>query len=155
MPRMDNPTPQQRIEAELKTAMKASDRERTSTLRMLLADLKNEKIKRGAEVDEAAFAGVLRRAIKQRQEAAAQFRSGGREESAAKEEAEAALFEAYLPSQAGDDELRAAVRDFLATQGLSGPVATGPTMKAMIARFGANADSSAISRIVRELLATR
>jgi uncharacterized protein len=152
---METQTPQQRIEADLKTAMKASDKERTSTLRMLLADLKNEKIKRGAEVDDAAFAAVLRRAIKQRQEAAAQYRTGGRPESAAREEAEAGLFEIYLPRQAGDDELRAAAAEFLAAQGLSGPAATGPTMKAMIARFGANAESAAISRIVRELLAPR
>lgn len=148
-------TPQQRIESELKTAMKASDRTRTSTLRMLLADLKNEKIKRGAEVDEAAFAAVLRRAIKQRQEAAAQFRAGGRAESADKEESEAALFEGYLPKQASDDELRAAAREILAAQGLAGPAATGPAMKALIARFGANADAAALSRIVRELLAPR
>lgn len=145
--------PQQRIESDLKTAMKASDRERTSTLRMLLADLKNEKIKRGGEVDEAAFAAVLRRAIKQRQEAAAQYRTGGRAESAAKEESEAAMFEGYLPKQASDDEVRAAAREILAAQGQAGPAAQGPAMKALIARFGANADAATISRIVRELLA--
>ncbi len=146
-------TPQQRVEGDLKAAMKAQDRERTSTLRLLLADLKNERIKRGADLDDAAFAAVLRRGIKQREEAAQQFGAGGRSELADKEGREAAILAAYLPQQASDADLRAAAEEVVRAQGLSGPAGIGPAMKAMLARFGSAADGATISRIVREVLA--
>ena len=89
--------------------MKASERLRVSTLRMLLADVKNEVLRRREELDEAGFVALVRKGIKQRQEAAEQFRAGGRAELAAKEEEEAALLAGYLPQQASEDEIRAAV----------------------------------------------
>ena len=106
--------PQERIESDLKTAMKAGEKERVGTLRMLLAEIKNERIRRGAAIDEEAFTGLLRKGVKQRHEASEQFRAGGREESAAKEEREAAMLEDYLPDQAGEAEVRAAVERFVA-----------------------------------------
>jgi hypothetical protein len=145
-------TPQQRIEGDLKAAMKAQDRERTSSLRLLLADLKNERIKRGAEIDEAGFTAVVRRAIKQREEAAQQYRGGGRPELADKEDREAGILGAYLPQQASEADLRAAAEEVVRTQGLSGPAGIGPAMKAMLARFGSTADGATINRIVREVL---
>ncbi|HZI64627.1 MAG TPA: GatB/YqeY domain-containing protein [Thermoanaerobaculia bacterium] len=146
-------TPQQRIESDLKAAMKAQDRERTSSLRLLLADLKNERIKRGAEIDEAGFTAVLRRAIKQREEAAQLYRAGGRPELADKEDREAGILGAYLPQQASETDLRAAAEELVRAQGLSGPAGFGPAMKAMLARFGSAADGATINKIVREILA--
>lgn len=146
-------TPQQRIESDLKAAMKAQDRERTSSLRLLLADLKNERIKRGAEIDEAGFTAVVRRAIKQREEAAQQYRGGGRPELADKEDREAGILGAYLPQQASEAELRAAAEEVVRAEGLSGPAGIGPAMKAMLARFGSAADGATINKIVREILA--
>jgi len=146
-------TPQQRIESDLKAAMKAQDRERTSSLRLLLADLKNERIKRGAEIDEAGFTAVLRRAIKQREEAAQLYRAGGRPELADKEDREAGILGAYLPQQASETDLRAAAEELVRAQGLSGPAGIGPAMKAMLARFGSAADGATINKIVREILA--
>lgn len=146
-------TPQQRIESDLKAAMKAQDRERTSSLRLLLADLKNERIKRGAEVDETGFTAVVRRAIKQREEAAHQYRGGGRPELADKEDREAGILGAYLPQQASEADLRAAAEELVRAQGLSGPAGIGPAMKAMLARFGSAADGATINKIVREVLA--
>ncbi|HEY0781084.1 MAG TPA: GatB/YqeY domain-containing protein [Thermoanaerobaculia bacterium] len=151
---MSTPTPQQRIEADVKAAMKAGEKERLSTLRMLLAEIKNERTKPGAgEVDEATFASLVRKAIKRRDEAATQFRSGGREESAQKEESEAVLLKTYLPASPGDDEIRAAVVALVAERGLSGPAAIGPIMKELPARLGSGAESATISRIAREVLA--
>ena len=146
-------TPQQRIESDLKAAMKAQDRERTSSLRLLLADLKNERIKRGAEIDEAGFTAVVRRAIKQREEAAQLYRAGGRPELADKEDREAGILGAYLPQQASETDLRAAAEELVRAQGLSGPAGFGPAMKAMLARFGNAADGATINKIVREILA--
>jgi uncharacterized protein YqeY len=132
-------TPQQRIEADLKAAMKAGEKERLSTLRMLLTEVKNERIRRGAEVDEAGFASVVRKAIKQREEAAEQFRKGNRPELAGKEEGEATV--------------RAAIEALVAERGLSGPAAMGVVMKETLARLGSAADGATVSRIAREVLA--
>lgn len=149
------PTPRERLESDLKTAMKAGEKEKVGTLRMLLAEVKNERIKRGSEVDDAAFAALTRRAIKQREEAAEQFRKGGREELAAKEEREKVLLAAYLPAQADEDAIRGAIASFVAERGLAGPAAIGPVMKEMLARFGAAADGATINRLAREVLAGR
>lgn len=146
-------TPQQRIEADLKTAMKAGEKERLSTLRMLLTEIKNEKIRRMDEVDEAGFVSLVRKAIKQREEAAAQYHTGKREELAAKEESEAKMLAEYLPAQVDEGQIRAAIQEVVASRGLAGPAAIGPIMKEMLARFGSSADGSLINRIAREVLA--
>jgi uncharacterized protein YqeY len=155
IPRMTNPTPppQQRLESDVKDAMRAADKERLSTLRMLLAAVKNERIARGGEVDEAAFASLTRKAIKQREEAAEQYRKGNRPELAEKEEREGKLLAAYLPAPIGESEIRAAVAALVAERGLSGNAAMGQIMKELMARFGAAADGATISRVAREVLA--
>jgi hypothetical protein len=147
--------PQQRVEADLKAALKAGDKERLSTLRLLLTEVKNERIRRGAEVDGEAFAAVVRRAVKKCQEAAESFRAGGRPEQAAKEEREVAVLEGYLPKQASEAEIRAAIEAIAAAEGLAGPQAMGALMKAALAKLGASADGKTVSRIAREVLAAR
>lgn len=149
---MTEMTPQQQIESDLKTALKARDKERVSTLRMLLTDLKNERIRRGEEVDPDGFVGIVRKAIKQRQDSAGQFRKGGRDELADREEREAEILETYMPQQASEEEIRKAVEDFVASEGLSGPGAIGPIMKAMMAKFGARADGGTINKVARGVL---
>jgi len=144
--------PQQRIETELRAAMKSGDKERLQTLRLLLTEIKNERIRRGAEVDEAGFVALVRKAIKQREEAAAQYRAGQRQELAAKEESEAGILAGFLPAAADEGEIRAAAAALIAERGLSGPQAIGPVMKEMLARFGTSADGATINRIARELL---
>jgi uncharacterized protein YqeY len=146
-------TPQQRIEADVKAALKAGEKEKLSTLRMLLGEIKNEKIRRLGEVDEAGFISLVRKSIKQREEAAAQYHTGGREELATKEESEAKTLATYLPAQVDEGQIRAAVREVVDERGLSGPAAIGPIMKEMLARFGSAADGSIINRIAREVLA--
>lgn len=146
--------PQQRIESDLKAAMKAGDKEKVSTLRMLLAELKNERIRRGSAVDEEAFVAVLRRGTKQRADAAEQYRKGGRPETAEKEEREAAILEAYLPQQADEAEIRTEIEKYVAAHGLSGPAAMGRVMGAMMQHFGPRADGSTVNRIARDVLAS-
>lgn len=155
MPRMADPTPQQRIEADLKNAMKAGEKERVGTLRMLLTDLKNERIRRGEEVDEAGFTGLVRKGIKQREESAEQFERGDREESAAKERREAEILADYLPAGPSEAEIRSAVESYVAEHDLSGMAAMGRVMPAMIERFGGRADNAVLSKIVRETLSSR
>lgn len=155
MPRMADPTPQQRIEADLKNAMKAGEKERVGTLRMLLAELKNERIRRGEEVDEAGFTGLVRKGIKQREESAEQFDAGGRDEQAAKERREAEVLAVYLPAGPSETEVRSTVESYAAEHDLSGMAAMGQVMPAMIERFEGRADNAVLSKIVREVLSSR
>ena len=149
---MADQTPQQRIESDLRAAMKSGDKERVGTLRMLLAELKNERIRRGGEVDEAGFLTALRKGIKQREEAAEQFDKGSRDEQAAKERREAEILGSYLPEAPSEEEIRAAVEAYVAEHDLSGPQAMGQVMPAMIERLEGRADNKQLSKIVRDVL---
>ncbi len=145
-------TPQERIESEVKAALKAGDKERLSTLRMLLNSIKNERIRAGEEVDEAVFLGLVRKSIKQRQDSSEQFRQGGRPELADKEDREAEILSVYLPPPVSDEELSAAIREYLFEAGLSGPQAMGPVMKEMLQRFSGRTDGGTVNRLVKSIL---
>ena len=145
-------TPQERIQNDLKEALKARQAERLSTLRLLLSEIKNEKIRAGGEVDDDGFARMVRKAVKQRKDSAEQYRKGDREELAAKEEREAEILSAYLPQQVGEDEIRRAIEHVVAEEGLAGLQGIGPVMKAMLARFGGAADGRTINQIARQVL---
>ncbi len=146
-------TPLEQIQNDLKAALKAKEKERLSTLRLLLAEIKNEKIRAGQEVGADAFARLVRKALKQRKDSAEQYRKGDRRELAAKEEREAEILVAYLPQQVGEAEIRGAIEELVAAEELSGPRAIGVVMKAMMARFGGSADGKTVNRIAREVLA--
>lgn len=146
-------TPQERIQDDLKQALKAKQPERLATLRMLLSEIKNEKIRAGGEVDDDAFARLVKKAVKQRQDSAEQYRKGDRAELAAKEDREAEILTAYLPEQVGEAEIRQAIEELVASEGLAGPQAIGAVMKAMLARFGGAADGRTINQIARAVLA--
>lgn len=145
-------TPLERIQDDIKSALKAKDKERLTTLRLLLAEIKNEKIRAGKEVDDDAFVRLVRKALKQRKDSAEQYRKGNRAELAAKEDREAEILSAYLPQQVGEAELQSAIEEFVAAEGLSGPRGIGPVMKAMMARFGGAADGKTINQIARKVL---
>ncbi|MEM7482623.1 MAG: GatB/YqeY domain-containing protein [Acidobacteriota bacterium] len=146
-------TPQETIQNDLKDAMRSGDKERLGTLRMLLTEIKNESIRSGDEVDDATFDNLVRKGVKQRKDAAQQYRDGGREELAEKEEREITYLEAYLPQAVPEEEIRAAIQEILAASGLEGPKAMGVVMKETLARFGPRADGSTVSRLAREILA--
>lgn len=95
-----------RISADLKTAMKAGDKERLATLRLLLTAIQNERIASGSAVDDDKLMTLVQRAVKQRRESADAYRGGGREEAAAREEREIAILEEYLPEPVDEETLR-------------------------------------------------
>lgn len=146
-------SPRERVEAQVRQALKEGDKERLSTLRMLLNAIDNERIRSGAQVDEPTFLGLVQKGIKQRQESIAQYRQGGRPELADREAREMVLLEEYLPPQVDETELLAAIGEFVATQGLAGPQAIGPVMKEMLSRFSGRADGATINRLARQVLA--
>jgi uncharacterized protein YqeY len=137
-----------RVKADVATAMKARDKERVGTLRLVLSELQ-KAAKEGSD-DELA---VLRRERKRRQEAARAFREGGREDLATAEESESALIETYLPAELSDDELARLVDDAVASTGASSPKDMGAVMKAVMAKAGGRADGRRVSERVKEVLA--
>jgi len=145
-------SPQEHIQNDIKEALKAKQPERLATLRMLLSEIKNEKIRAGAEVDDDGLVRLVKKAVKQRQDSVEQYRNGNREELAAKEEREIEFLSVYLPQQVGEDAIRAAITEFVAAERLSGPQAIGRIMKEMLARFGGSADGRTINQVARDVL---
>lgn len=142
------------LQNDLKAALKAGEKEKVATLRLLLSSAKNEQIKIGAELDEAGFLKLVRKAIKQRKDSAEVYRQGEREELAAKEEREAEILSAYTPPEVDDEEIRQAIRAFVDQQGLSGPAGIGPIMQEMLAKFAGRADGGKINQLAREILSS-
>jgi uncharacterized protein len=144
------------IEADLRTAMKARDKAATSALRMVVAALKNRATADGlspqGRLDDEVVQKVLTTEVKRRKEAASAYQDAGRDESATSELAEAAIYEAYLPQQLGDDELAAVVDEAIAETGASDQRQMGAVMKAAMARVQGRADGNRVSAIVRQRL---
>jgi uncharacterized protein YqeY len=144
------------VEADLRTAMKARDKARTSALRMVIAALKNTAVAEGlgpqGRLPDETVQKVLATEVKRRREAAAAFAEAGREESAEAEAAEAAVYEAYLPEQLSDEELTTIVDEVVAETGAEGPKAMGQVMQAAMARVQGRADGSRVSALVKNRL---
>jgi uncharacterized protein len=145
-----------RIETDLRTAMKERDKARTSALRMVVAALKNRATADGlspqGRLDDEIVQKVLATEVKRRKEAASAFRDAGRGEQAEAEEAEAAIYEAYLPAQLSDEELAAIVDAAIAEVGAEGPKQMGQVMKAAMAEVRGRADGSRVSALVKARL---
>lgn len=146
----------ERVDADLKDAMRAGDVARRDALRLLRGAIKNAEIeRRGSDagpLGESDIRTVLQRQIKQRRDSIEQFRSGNREDLAAKEEAEIAVFQAYLPPMMDEAALRAAATAVIAETGARTAKDMGKVMPALLARVGDSADRSALATIVRQLL---
>ncbi|HVQ43409.1 MAG TPA: GatB/YqeY domain-containing protein [Candidatus Saccharimonadia bacterium] len=143
----------EQLTADMKASMMAGDAQRTGALRLLRGALKNEEIKTGHELDEAAMLKVLQREAKQRRDSIEAFRSAGREDLIATEEQELAVIAGYLPEAMSEDELAKVVDSVVAELGASGPAAMGQVMGAVMKRVGAAADGGMVSRLVKARLA--
>jgi uncharacterized protein len=140
----------EKIDKELTAAMKAREELRLSVLRMAKAALKNKQIELGMPLDDAQAAAVLRTLVKQRHDSVEQFRKGGREDLATKEEQEIKILETYLPAAASDADIDAAIAAALAETGATSAKDMGKVMKAaMAALAGKNADGKRVSEKVR------
>ncbi len=145
-----------RFTAELKTAMLAKDAPRVSTLRMITSKLKDTDIAaRPAGVDRVpddAIIAMLRGMAKSRRESVLLYRQGQREELAAKEEAEIAVIESFLPQQMDADSLAAAVEAAIAASGAASVKEMGKVMAALRATHGAALDMAAAGAVVKAKL---
>ncbi len=142
----------EQIRADLTASMKARDADRTSTLRMLQAALKNEQINIGHELSDEEALSVIRKAVKQRQDSIEQYTKGNRPELAAKEAAEMAMLKEYLPPELSDEELESGVREIVASTGAQSKKDMGKVMKEATARYKGRADGKKIQEIVSRLL---
>lgn len=138
-----------RMHDDLTASRKAQDKPLTLLLGTILADLKNRRIELRRDLSDDDVMEVLRKGIKRRRESIEMFDKGARPELAAKERAEVAVLERYLPAQVGDDELRAAVRAAIA----GGATTMGAVMGKVNPEFKGRADGSRISALAREELA--
>jgi uncharacterized protein YqeY len=146
---------QERLQEELKAAMRQRDPVRSNVLRMLKAAIRNAEIDAQRTLDDAGVLAVLDKAAKQRRESIEAYRRGGREELVAAEEAELHIIEAYLPRQLGEAEIRAAVEQTIAELGAQGPADMGRVMKVLMDRLRGQADGKVVNAVVREVLAAR
>ena len=136
------------------TAMKAKDEARLGTLRMMKTVLKKHEVDSMKPLDDASEMQILSMMIKQRRESADMFRKGGREELAAKEEAELAMIETYLPASPTEEELEAAIGGAIAETGASSAKDMGKVMKAAQAKLaGKRVDGKVLSERVKSRLA--
>src|SRR5438309_7473748 len=146
---------QERIDSDLKDAMRAKDANKLGVLRMLKAALKNVAIEKGgasATLDDTEATQVIRKQVKQRQDSIESFEKGGRPELAAKEKEELAILNSYLPQAMSADQISKIVRETIAEVGASSKAQMGAVMKALQAKVAGRADGKSLSAEVQKQL---
>jgi len=142
-----------RITEDMKDAMRAKDAPRLSTIRMLLAAVKQREVDERRELADADVLAVIDRMIKQRRDSIAQFEAGHRADLAAVETAELAVLAAYMPQPFTDAEVDALIVEAIASTGAVGAAGMGKVMAALKPRLAGRADLAAVSAKVKNKLA--
>jgi hypothetical protein len=145
-------TLKERINEDMKAAMRASDKERLSTIRMAQAAIKQREVDERTTLDDAQVIAVIEKMVKQRRESVAQFEQGGRSDLAEKEEREIAVLQGYLPEPLSESELDAIIREAIAESGASSMKDMGKVMAAVKARAAGRADMGAVSARIKAAL---
>ena len=146
-------TLKERITEDMKAAMRAKDAPRLSTIRLLLAAIKQREVDERIELTDADVLGVIDKMVKQRKDSIAQFEAGKRPDLATKERAEIDVLHAYMPAQASDAEIDAEIAAALAASGASGMAAMGKVMAVLKPKLAGRADMGAVSARVKAKLA--
>jgi uncharacterized protein YqeY len=142
----------EQIRADLTESMKARTAERTSTLRMLQAAIKNEQINLGHELSDEEALSVIRKSVKQRHDSIEQYTKGNRPDLASKEAAEVEILKSYMPPELSDSELESGLREIIASTGAQSKKDMGKVMKEATARYKGRAEGRKIQEIVSRLL---
>jgi uncharacterized protein YqeY len=142
----------ERLTADMKDAMRAKDPVRLGAIRNARAAVKNAEIESRAPLDDAGITKVLRGLVKQHRESIEQFAAGGRDDLVAKEQAEMAIIEAYLPAQMDEAAITTVVAEVIAAEGASGPADLGRVMKATMTRLAGQADGGVVRTVAQRLL---
>jgi uncharacterized protein YqeY len=142
----------EQVRADLTESMKARTAERTSTLRMLQAAIKNEQISLGHELSDEEALSVIRKSVKQRHDSIEQFTRGNRPDLASKEAAEVEILKSYMPPELSDSELESGLREIIASTGAQSKKDMGKVMKEATARYKGRVDGRKIQETVSRLL---
>jgi uncharacterized protein YqeY len=142
-----------RIQDDMKDAMRAKDSARLSTIRLLLAAVKQREVDERKEMTDADVLSVIDKMVKQRKDSVTQFEAGKREDLAAVERAEIVVLQGYLPAQASENEIDAMIAEAIASTGAAGPAGIGKVMAVVKPRLAGRADIGAVSAKVKAKLA--
>jgi len=138
---------------DMKSAMKAGEKDRLKVVRLILADIKRVEVDTRKELDDASLLGIIEKAVKQRRDSIEQFTKGGRDDLADIEKAELEVIATYLPEQLGDDELAALIDEAIAATGAETVRDMGKVMGAIKAKAAGKADMGAVGAMVKARLA--
>jgi len=142
----------QKLDNDLKQALRSGDTVRRSVIRLVLAAVNNAEIARQAKLEDGDILGVISKEARQREESISAFKQGNRPDLVAQEEAELAILKGYLPQPMTRDEIMAEVRQVIAAVGAQGPGDKGKVMPKLIAKLKGRADGREINAVVTELL---
>jgi uncharacterized protein YqeY len=143
-----------RIQEDVKTAMRAHEREQLAALRLISAAIKQKEVDERVELDDSQVLAVLDKMVKQRRESIEQYEQAGREDLAARERFELELIQGYLPRQLGQDELSELIQRTISELGASSLRDMGPVMNALRGEVQGRADMKAVSEAVKAQLAS-
>jgi uncharacterized protein len=141
-----------RIQEDMKSAMRAGEKEKLANIRMVMAAIKQREVDERIELDDAQVLAVIDRMLKQRRESIAQFQAGGRADLVAREEAEVAQLSAYMPAQLGEAELDALISEAIAATGAASIKDMGKVMAAIKAKAAGRADMGAVGARIKARL---
>jgi uncharacterized protein len=142
----------ERLQTDIREAMKAGDDQQRNTLRLMLAAIKQEEVDRQQELDEAGVQAVLAKQAKQRRESIADYEAAGRAEMAAQEQAEMAIIEAYLPQMMSREEIEQVATAVIAQVGATDIKSMGAVMGQLMPQLKGKADGRLVNEVVRKLL---
>lgn len=144
----------QQLTDDMKAAMKAGEKDRLATVRLINAALKQKEVDERIELDDAAVLAVLEKMVKQRKDSITQYEGAGRDDLAAVEKAEMAIIQAYLPAQLSEAEIDAAIQAAIAEANAgTGPAAMGKVMGVLKPKLAGKADMGLVSQRLKAALA--
>ena len=146
------PTLKDRITEDMKAAMRAGEKQRLGTIRMLQAGIKQREVDERISLDDAQVLSVIEKMLKQRKESIAQFEAGGRTDLADKEKSEITLLQAYLPTQLTAVEVDAIIQEAIAATGAASVKDMGKVMAAVKAKAAGRTDMGAVSARIKAAL---
>jgi uncharacterized protein YqeY len=140
---------------DMKTAMKAGDKERLGVIRLMLAALKQREVDERIEITDDVVLAVLEKMLKQRKDSISQFEAAGRDDLAKIEKFESGIIQAYMPQPLSSDEVQALVAQAIADTGAEGPQAMGKVIAALKPQLAGRADMGVVSGLVKNALAAK
>jgi uncharacterized protein YqeY len=146
-------TIKERLQEDIKAAMRAKESARLTTLRLVTAAIKQKEVDERIELNDVAVLAVLEKMIKQRKDSISQFQAGGRQDLVDKEQAELVILSAYMPAQLSEPEIAQMIDAAIAAAGASGPQDMGKVMAQLKPQLAGKADMGLVSQLLKSRLA--